>query len=690
MEKLTSPLIGLSFLQRNNTILDMRQGVLNFPFFSMQLKTADHKYTNVMEPICAREDITIPPNDRHMVSMSSQLYDDTNVIGILQPSNDLAEDGDITFCAGLVTLTQGQVSIHVNNFTDQPYTIKRGSHIANFSVLTPEQLKYVKPIDPVTTWHFLKDNPENAAYYASSLNKSPKTSEDSENFWFPTPEEPGDPQTHTPIQQRILRELRNLQDLEKLNPQDNLESRKQFLANFDWTDSTQNSAEIAQIEELLVEFHDIFARHRFDIGMNEDFKVTLTPKDDSPAYSQSLPTPINLNEDILVELALLHRYGIITTLPFSKYASPIFAQKKHNGKLRFLVDLRKINNLISDDYINNNHPVSTLTDAAQHMAGKRLFCKLDCSQAYHCLQMADQRSIEMLAFNFASRTFAHRRLAQGSSRALSAFPSFMREYLDKVIKADQCAQYVDDIGIAANSVTQLISNLRATFECIRTASLKLTMHKCHFGAKEIDFLGRTITPEEVRPQRPRVQNFLDKTKFPKSKKALQRYLGFLNYYRNYIPRLSEKLAPFFKLLKNDAKVMVTPELLEQFTEINKALDRCCELALKQPLPNVQRALMTDASFSAAGYAVIIEDDPMEKYSSTRKAFAPVAYGSKNFSPAQLKMSIYAKEFLAIFFPFKEFGHIFWGSGAGDHSNRQQISHSLFSDKYHSTNAMERV
>ena len=71
--------------------------------------------------------------------------------------------------------------------------------------------------------------------------------------------------------------------------------------------------------------------------------------------------------------------------------------------------------------------------------------------------------------------------------------------------------------------------------------------------------------------------------------------------------------------------------------------------------------MTDASFSAAGYAVLIEDDPMEKYSSTRKAFAPVAYGSKTFSPAQMKMSIYAKEFLAIFFAFKEFGHIFWGT-----------------------------
>ena len=36
MTNLTSPLIGLLFLQRNSTILDMSQGILNFPFFSMQ------------------------------------------------------------------------------------------------------------------------------------------------------------------------------------------------------------------------------------------------------------------------------------------------------------------------------------------------------------------------------------------------------------------------------------------------------------------------------------------------------------------------------------------------------------------------------------------------------------------------------------------------------------------------------
>ena len=527
--------------------------------------------------------------------------------------------------------------------------------------MKPEQMKYVKPVDPASTWHLLQNDQEQAAHYVSSLIKTNRNPQNSENYWFPTPENHGNPEERTPIQKRSLRELQALLDLETLDPTKYEESRAKFLEDFDWKDSTLTPEEKEKIEELLVELHDILARHRFDIGMNEEFNSKLTPKDDFPAHSQSLPAPINLKEDILVELAMLHKYGIITTLPFSKYASPIFAQKKPNGNFKLLVDLRKINNLISDDYINNNHPVSTLVDAAQHLVGKKLFCKLDCSQAYHCLPMADQRSIELLAFNFASRTFAYRRLAQGLSRALSAFSSFMSEYNDKVIEADQCAEYVDDIGIAANDADHLIANLSATFKCIQEAGLKLTMHKCHFGAKENDFLGRTITPQGVKPQKQNVQNFLEKTKFPKSKKALQCYLGFLNYYSNYVPRLSERLAPFNRMLKSDEKVLVSRELVQQFEEINKALDKCCDLALQQPIPNKQIALMTDASFGAGGYAVLIEDDPNQKFTSLRKSYAPVHMHEKPSPQHRSKCQFMPKKFLAIYFAFKEFGHIFWGA-----------------------------
>ena len=238
----------------------------------------------------------------------------------------------------------------------------------------------------------------------------------------------------------------------KLDPQESSESRNKFLKRFDWTDTLLRETEKQAIEDILVDCHDIFARHRMDIGMNTEFNVNLSPKDDKAVYRQNLPMPIHLKEDLIVELTLMNKYGIITVLPFSKYAIPIFAQTKPNGKLRLLVALQKINSLIAGEYTNNNHPVSTLSDAAQHMVGKSLFCQLDYSQAYHCLQMADQWSVEMLAFNFASRIFVYKRLAQGLSRSVSAFSSFMREYLDPVVKADQCAQYVDDIGIVLRTL----------------------------------------------------------------------------------------------------------------------------------------------------------------------------------------------------------------------------------------------
>ena len=136
-----------------------------------------------------------------------------------------------------------------------------------------------------------------------------------------------------------------------------------------------------------------------DNGMNTEIKVKHTPKDDRAVYSLHLPMPIHLKEDLNFELALMHKYGIITVLSFSKYASPIFAQRKHNGKLRLLVDLRKIKTLIAGDYTTNNHPVRILSDSAQHLAGKSLFCKFDCSQNYENLQITAQRVFRWKCLN---------------------------------------------------------------------------------------------------------------------------------------------------------------------------------------------------------------------------------------------------------------------------------------------------
>ena len=123
--------------------------------------------------------------------------------------------------------------------------------------------------------------------------------------------------------------------------------------------------------------------------------------------------------------------------------------------------------------------------------------------------------------------------------------------------------------------------------------------------------------------------------------------------------MAEKLNPFYKLLKAEVPINITSELKETFDSVNKSLSDACKLALKQPLPVKQLVLMTDPSFRSAGYALMIEDNPDQKIQSKRKTYAPVAFGSKIFSPAQMKMSIYSKKVLAIYMAFLEFAHIFW-------------------------------
>ena len=112
-------------------------------------------------------------------------------------------------------------------------------------------------------------------------------------------------------------------------------------------------------------------------------------------------------------------------------------------------------------------------------------------------------------------------------------------------------------------------------------------------------------------------------------------------------------------MKTEVPINITSEVKETFNSVKKALSDACELALKQPIPGKQLVSMTDASFRSAGYALMIEDNADQKIRSKRKTSAAVAFGSKLFTPAHLKMSIYSKEFSAIYMAFHEFARILW-------------------------------
>ena len=113
----------------------------------------------------------------------------------------------------------------------------------------------------------------------------------------------------------------------------------------------------------------------------------------------------------------------------------------------------------------------------------------------------------------------------------------------------------------------------------------------------------------------------------------------------------------YRLLEIEVPINITSELKKTFGSVNEALSDASELALKQPIPGKQFAIVTDVSFRSAGHTLMIQDNPDQKIQSNRKTYAPVVFGSEIFSTAQLKMSIYSKELLVIYMAFPEFAHI---------------------------------
>ena len=62
-----------------------------------------------MEPVLNPGDITKSPNDRTLVTVKSQVYSEHAVRGVLQPSDLLLKESDITFRVAIVTITDGIV-----------------------------------------------------------------------------------------------------------------------------------------------------------------------------------------------------------------------------------------------------------------------------------------------------------------------------------------------------------------------------------------------------------------------------------------------------------------------------------------------------------------------------------------------------------------------------------------------------
>ena len=202
--------------------------------------------------------------------------------------------------------------------------------------------------------------------------------------------------------------------------------------------------------------------------------------------------------------------------------------------------------------------------------------------------------------------------------------------------------YIDDIVIATETVEDHMARLREVFECLRgEAGFKMRVAKCDFMKSEIKYLGRVVSADGVKPD-PKAVAKLSDWEIPRNKTEMQSFLGFANYYREFIPWHTKLVAPLHAVTGLNVTFMWGPEQQKAFNEIKKALIEATALA--QPDSEGEFVLDTDASAVAiSGILHQWQGPPGER------RLRPIVYGSKKLTTTQAKYGAPKLEMFAAYY-----------------------------------------
>ena len=173
MKNLPNPLIDLCFLRRNNAIFDVTQGILTYLYLSMQLKPDTQTAIRQATPLFAENTYTLQPGETLAIASKMPHLMDHDATGIVTPSQPFKNHDTIFITASLSTVNNNAIGYQIINFSELPYTITMDTHLADFKILTPEQIKHIQPVDPALL-SFMIQHKETTEVYINELPKVPQ------------------------------------------------------------------------------------------------------------------------------------------------------------------------------------------------------------------------------------------------------------------------------------------------------------------------------------------------------------------------------------------------------------------------------------------------------------------------------------------------------------------------------------
>ena len=202
------------------------------------------------------------------------------------------------------------------------------------------------------------------------------------------------------------------------------------------------------------------------------------------------------------------------------------------------------------------------------------------------------------------------------------------------LRWSHCLVYLDDIISFGTTFDDALDNLTLMFERLRSYGLQLKSSKCHLFQTSVPFLGHVVGRRGLECDTKKIED-VKSWPIPDCLKSVRQLLGFVGYYRRFIPSFADHAERLVALTGKDVPLIWRPACAAAFIDLRDALVRAPILSF--PTEHGHYLLDKDASHFGLGVVLSQIQDEVE---------CAIAYCSRALRPSQRKYCTTKREMLA--------------------------------------------
>ena len=401
-----------------------------------------------------------------------------------------------------------------------------------------------------------------------------------------------------------------------------------------WPENLQHEA-----KEMLKRNAKVFSKDDMDMGRTNLVKHHIKLTDPVPFKEAYRRIPPQMYDEVKTHLQEMLDLGAIRPSN-SPWASAIVLVRKKDGRLRFCIDLRKLNNrTVKDAY-----SLPRIESILDSLGGAQIFSTLDLKAGYWQVEMAEECKA-YTAFTCGPLGFYEcDTMPFGATNAPATFQRLMHDCLGE-LNMNWCIVYLDDIIIFSDTKEEHLKRLEAVFQKLCAAGLKLKPSKCFLFKEEIEYLGHVVSGKGISTN-PKKIEAVSKWPTPRTVYDVRSFLGFVGYYRRFIKNFSRITKPIREVitgLENQSKRAAKKTYIEWTDAADTAFEHLKAMCVSTPIlayPNyqLQFTLHTDSSTDGLGAVLYQKQDGKMRV---------IAYASRSVSKAEANYPAHKLEFLAL-------------------------------------------